>query len=103
MQNSQGSVMNALYRIANGAAEAMEFTVSPTTRYLNTPLKDLHLRLRNSDRCHRPRLRDHHSGGLQLPQAGDNVILISRNSGILDLNDIYAVVPIPGQEGQNEL
>ena len=28
MQNSQGSVMNALYRIADGAAEAMEFTVT---------------------------------------------------------------------------
>ena len=37
MQNSQGSVMNALYRIADGAAEAMEFTVTASTRHLGTP------------------------------------------------------------------
>ena len=95
--------MNALYRIANGAAEAMEFTVSPSTRYLNTPLKDLHLRsgiliaviVRGSEIII--------PEGSSCLQAGDSVILISRNSGILDLNDIYAAVSIPGQEGQNEL
>ena len=103
MQNSQGSVMNALYRIANGAAEAMEFTVSPSTRYLNTPLKDLHLR---SGILIAVIVRDSEiiiPEGSSCLQAGDSVILISRNSGILDLNDIYAAVSIPGQEGQNEL
>lgn len=44
MQNSQGSVMNALYRIADGAAEAMEFTVTASTRHLGTPLRDLSLK-----------------------------------------------------------
>ena len=43
MQNSQGSVMNTLYRIADGNTEAMEFTVGPSTRHLNVPLKDLNL------------------------------------------------------------
>lgn len=37
IQNSQGSVMNSLYRIADGAAEAMEFSVGPTTRCLGVP------------------------------------------------------------------
>ena len=32
-------------------------------------------------------------------QAGDSVILISRNSGILDLNDIFTSIPTTGQEG----
>ena len=89
MQNSQGSVMNALYRIADGAAEAMEFTVSPSTHYLGVPLKDLRLKpgilisviVRGSEIII--------PEGSSSLQAGDNVIIISRNSGILDLNDIY--------------
>ncbi len=36
MQNSQGSVMNTLYRIADGSAEAMEFTASANTRNLGS-------------------------------------------------------------------
>ena len=44
MQNSQGSVMNTLYRIADGSAEAMEFTASANTRNLGVPLKELRLR-----------------------------------------------------------
>ena len=99
MQNSQGSVMNALYRIANGGAEAMEFTVSPATRGLNTPLKNLHLRpgvliavIARGDEIIIP------EGSSRL-MAGDSVILISRNSGILDLNDIFTSIPTTGQEG----
>ena len=44
LQNSQGSVMNSLHRIAGGGAEAMEFTVGAGTRNLEVPLKDLRLR-----------------------------------------------------------
>ena len=37
MQNSKGSVMNALYKIADGHAEAMEFVANATTRNRDTP------------------------------------------------------------------
>ena len=84
-----GTVMNALYRIAGGKAEAMEFLVSPSTRNLKVPLKSLKLRkgvliaviVRN--------------GKVIIPEGstcleqGDDVIVIARDSGILDLNDIY--------------
>ncbi len=89
MQNSQGSVMNALYRIADGKAEAMEFTAGSSTRNLGVPLKDLRLRpgvllavLVRGSEIIIP------EGSTSL-RAGDNVILISRGGGILDLNDIY--------------
>ena len=93
MENSQGSVMNALYRIADGGAEAMEFTVSPSTRFLGVPLRELNLRpgiliaviVRGPDIII--------PEGSTCLQAQDNVILISRNSGVLDLNDIYAETP----------
>lgn len=89
MQNSQGSVMNALYRIADGAAEAMEFTVSPATRNLEVPLKDLKLKqgvllaviVRGADIII--------PEGTSYLQSGDSVIIISSGGGIRDLNDIY--------------
>lgn len=89
MQNSQGSVMNSLHRIADGGAEAMEFTVSPSTLHLGQPLKHLNLKpgiliaviVRGQDIII--------PEGSSFLQAGDRVIIISRNSGILDLNDIY--------------
>ena len=100
MQNSQGSVMNSLHRIADGAAEAMEFTVRSTTRYLNVPLKDLRLQsgiliaviMRGRDIII--------PEGSSSIQEGDSVILISRGRLILDLNDIYeddGPFPHPGE------
>ncbi len=89
MQNSQGSVMNTLYRIADGSAEAMEFTASANTRHLGVPLRDLHLRkgiliavLARGGDIIIPE-------GSSSIQEGDSVILISRDLRILDLNDIY--------------
>ena len=79
MQNSKGSVMNALYKIADGHAEAMEFVVNDTTRHLGIPLRDL-------------RLKQGiliavlvHEGQIIIPEgsschpAGDTVILVSRD------------------------
>lgn len=89
MQNSQGSVMNSLHRIAGGKAEAMEFTVAPNTRNLGVPLKDLPLR---RGILIAVIVRDQEviiPEGSSSLQVNDRVILISRNSGILDLNDIY--------------
>ena len=89
LTNSQGSVMNALYRIADGGAEAMEFTVSPNTRNLSVALKDLRLKpniliavLVREQEIIIPE-------GSTAMQAGDRVIVISKDSGIRDLNDIY--------------
>ena len=99
LTNSQGSVMNALYRIADGGAEAMEFTVSPNTRNLGVALKDLRLKpniliavlVRNQEIII--------PEGSTFLQAGDRVIVISKDSGIRDLNDIYRdEVPVGGAQ-----
>ena len=90
MQNSQGSVMNTLYRIADGTTEAMEFTVGPSTRHLNVPLRDLHL---HKGILIAVIMRDGeiiiHEGSSCI-QEGDSVISISRDRPIQDLNNIYA-------------
>ena len=103
MQNSQGSVMNSLHRIADGAAEAMEFTVGPNTRHLGTPLKDLRLKsgvlLAVIVRGAQIIIPE----GSSCLQEEDSVIIIARGGVILDLNDIYDddtgfVVPTGGAE-----
>lgn len=90
LQNSKGNTMIALYRIAGGQAEAMEFLVKPDTRNLGVPLKDLKLR---RGVLIAVIVRD---GKVIIPEgstclkAGDDVIVMARNSGILDLDHIYA-------------
>ncbi|MCI7472344.1 MAG: Trk system potassium transporter TrkA [Clostridiales bacterium] len=89
MQNSKGSVMNALYKICDGHAEALEFIANETTKNQGVPLKNLRLKkgiliavLVHQGKIIIPDGSSHIS-------SGDTVILISRNHGILDLNDIY--------------
>lgn len=89
LHNSQGSVMNALYRIADGKAEAMEFSVGLDTLHLGIPLKELPLR---SGVLLAVIVRDRQiiiPEGSSTLQQGDSVIIISRNSGITNLNEIY--------------
>lgn len=90
IQNSKGSVMNALYKIAEGHAEAMEFQVGPSTHYLGVPLKDLKLKngiliavIVRGNQVIIPE-------GSSFMQEGDNVVVVARDSGIMDLNAIYA-------------
>lgn len=89
MQNSKGSVMNALYKICDGHAEALEFIANETTHNQGIPLKDLRLKKGILIAVLV------HNGQIVIPDgstsitSGDTVILISRNHGILDLNDIY--------------
>ncbi len=95
MQNSQGSVMNSLHRIADGKAEAMEFTVGPSARYLGVPLKELRLKpgiliaviVRDRDIII--------PEGSSYLTADDSVILIAQPGTVLDLNDIYQEEPRP--------
>ena len=89
MENSKGSVMTALYRIAEGKVEAMEFVVNETTRHLKTPLKDLRLKKGILIAV------IVHQGRVIIPQGstcmeqGDTVIIVSGDEGILDVNDIF--------------
>jgi trk system potassium uptake protein TrkA len=88
MENSQGSVMNALYRIADGAAEAMEFSVTKATRNLGIPLKELKLKsgilLAVVVRGNEIIIPE----GTTSIKDGDSVILVSK-SPIQNINDIY--------------
>lgn len=88
-QNTKGSVMNTLYKIGDGGAEAMEFVINGTTHHLNTPLKDLRLKkgilvavIIHQGRTIIPE-------GSSVIAQGDTVIVVSKGRVIMDINDIF--------------
>lgn len=90
MKNSKGSIMKSLHKICGERAEAMEFVVNSTTRNLGVPLKNLKLKkgiliavIIHDNRIIIPE-------GSSKIEEGDTVIIVSRDSGILDINDIFA-------------
>lgn len=91
IMNSKGTVMTSLYRIAEGRAEAMEFLVSPATRNLGIPLKNLRQKLKSGILV----AVVVRGGQVTIPngsttlEAGDTVIVVAHGSGIMDLNDIF--------------
>lgn len=91
MQNAEGSEIVALYHIANEQAEAMEFRVDDTVRFLGVPLKDIPLRKNILIACvthgNEPML----ANGNTCFYEGDSVVVLSTTQDtITHLNDIYA-------------
>jgi len=86
--NSQGSAVESLHKILDGTMEAVEFTASAATHFLDTPLKDLNLK--------RGLLVAAivHEGKVEIPNGnsqihtGDRVIVVARSLFLQDLNDI---------------
>ena len=91
IRNTHGTGMTALYRIAEGRAEALEFTVTADTRRLNTPLRELRLKsgvllavvVRGTEVIIP-------EGSTCLQEGDSAVIIATKDSGIVDLNDIFA-------------
>ena len=91
IQNSQGSVVESVYKIAAGKAEAISFRANNSTTFLNTPLKELKFKPETLITC------IEHNGKAIIPhgneciQAGDRVLVVTKdNHVIVDLNDILA-------------
>ena len=92
MGNSQGSLMRAMYLIADNQAEATEFIVSPGTRNLGIPFKQLKFR---PDTLVAVIVRDDMviiPEGSSYIQERDSVIIVSKGHSITDLNDIFQSV-----------
>ena len=89
LANSEGSAVESLYRLLDGSVEALEFTATArSSSLLNVPLKDLRLKkgvllaaiVRGSEIII--------PGGLTWIQEGDSVVVVTRTTGLDDLEDI---------------
>ena len=88
IQNTQGSAVETMYKVLGGAAEALEFRVSDTSRVLGVKIKQLSLRpgvlLVGIVRGKNVLI----PGGNDTVEAGDRVILVTTNSQFDDIDDI---------------
>ena len=87
-EHSQGTEIERLYRLADGKAEAIEFIAREGDPYIDIALKDLTMRKGSLVAVIL------HQGKVIVPfgndriSAGDHVVIISRESGVGDLNEV---------------
>ena len=88
LANSRGSAVEHLYKLLDGAVEAVMFTAGATTHFLNTPLRDLRLK---EGLLVAAIVRE---GQTIIPDGGnciidgDKVIVMAKSLFLQDLNDI---------------
>ncbi len=87
-ENSNGTSIERLYRLADGKAEALEFVARKGDSYIGIPLKDVTTRkgalvsvIVHQGKIIVPFGKDH-------IEEGDHVVIISKDSGISDLNEV---------------
>ncbi|MCQ2451141.1 MAG: Trk system potassium transporter TrkA [Clostridia bacterium] len=88
LQNSKGSKMETLYKIMDGKAEALEFIVEDSFKFVNIPLKDLNTKkdviIAGIIRGRKPIIPT----GNDVIEPNDRVVVISAGHLIDDLSDI---------------
>lgn len=87
-ENSEGTMIERLYRLLDGKAEAIEFIARKGDAYIGIPLKDLTVRkgtlvavIVRQGKIIIPFGNDH-------LEVNDHVVIISRETGIADLNEV---------------
>lgn len=82
------SAVEKLYRLVGGKAEALEFIAPKGDPYIGIPLKDLTMRPNTLVAVIVHRNKVIVPSGNDAIEAGDNVLIITRESGVIDLNEV---------------
>ena len=91
MQNTDGSSVLTLHHLADGKADALEFQVTESCRYLGKTLSVMRFKPNTRLACINRMGSIIIPGGNDTLEVGDTVIVIAASSRvILDLNDIFA-------------
>ncbi len=90
LQNKSGSNIKTLYNILDDRVEALEFNVSADSKVANIPLAELKLKKNLLICCIMRSENIIIPGGKDSIQVGDNVIIITLDHGLQDLQDILA-------------
>jgi trk system potassium uptake protein TrkA len=88
MQNTVGSNVETLYKMADNRVEALEFRVRTNMSLLGTPLMDLRLKKNLLIACINRKGKIIIPGGQDTIEMGDTVIVVTTNTGLSDLSDI---------------
>ena len=83
-----GTKVEKLYRLIDGKAEALEFIAREGDKYIGVPLKDLTMRPNSLVAVIVRRGKVIVPFGNDTVEAGDNVVIITCESGLSDLNEV---------------
>lgn len=88
-KNSQGNVnVESMYQLVDGKVEALEFVIKAETKYTNIPLKTLSIKSNNLIACIVRHRKIIYPSGEDCIQVGDNVIVVTMEKQIQDIEDI---------------
>ncbi|MCD7736192.1 MAG: Trk system potassium transporter TrkA [Lachnospiraceae bacterium] len=90
MNNSYGSNVETLHKIINGKAEALEFIIRGSSRVTGISLQELPIRKGILVACIYRHGRIIIPRGADRIEAGDNVIIVTQEKGLDDIEDILA-------------
>ena len=90
LNNSKGSNVETLYKIAQGRAEALEFIVKDDSKVVGKPLMELNLKHDVIIACITRGNKVITPGGHSVIETGDSVVIVSAKPGLKDLEDILA-------------
>ena len=91
LENTGGSEVLTIYKLADGKAEAQEFAVTDATENLGVPLMNLKLKPDILIACISHRGKIIIPGGSDMLSSGDTVVVVTTaGRAIIDLNDIFA-------------
>ena len=85
---NDSAAVEKLYRLVGGKAEALEFIAQKGDPYIGIPLKDLTMRQNTLVAVIVHRNKVIVPSGNDVIEAGDNVLIITRQSGVGDLNEV---------------
>lgn len=88
LENSRGSNVETMYKLMDGAAEALEFSVNSATDVTSVPLKDLNLKPNTLIAGIIRQRKTIVPGGEDMILPGDRVIVIAAGMRVRDLTDI---------------
>ncbi len=90
LNNSKGSNMETLYKIAQGRAEALEFRVKDDSKVVGKPLMELRLKPNILIACIIKGNQVNIPNGQSVIEKSDLVVIVSIEKGLNDLEDILA-------------
>ncbi len=91
LENTGGSEVLTIYKLADGKAEAQEFAVTDATENLGVPLMKLKLKPDILIACISHKGQIIIPGGSDMLSSGDTVVVVTTaGRAIIDLNDIFA-------------
>lgn len=88
MNDFYGCRLKSLYRMVDNKIEALEFTVSEKSNITNIPLRNIKLKENLLIACIVRNGKSIIPSGSNEIKNGDNIIIVTTNLGINDLNDI---------------